>query len=118
VLISSLTLPRLIQVLEGADETQSALPQSVEMKYNAFIVTLKVCIDFCLFGQTSYTSFQTLRPLLPGSYVDLMKQAGRIRRPFQAQAFALVNLCRFLADKFNAIENSLVTIENVNTLEE
>jgi hypothetical protein len=74
---------------------------------------------FCLFGQTFYTSFQKLGCIvLPGSYVDLMKQAGRIRRPFQAQAFALVNLCRFLADRFNAIGDSVVTIENVNSLEE
>jgi hypothetical protein len=47
-----------------------------------------------------------------------MKQAGRIRRPFQAQAFALVTLCRFLVDKFNAIGDSAVTVENVNSLEE
>lgn len=55
---------------------------------------------------------------LPGTYVDLMKQAGRIRRPFQAQGFALVMLCRFLADKFNTIGDSAVTVENFNSLEE
>ncbi|KAI0287752.1 hypothetical protein BC826DRAFT_738377 [Russula brevipes] len=92
----------LIQDLEGTDETQSALPRSAEMKYHAFVETLKKLGSLAL----------------PGSYVDLMKQAGRIRRPFQAQAFALVSLCRFLADKFSSIGESVVTIENVNALEE
>jgi hypothetical protein len=55
---------------------------------------------------------------LPGSYVGLMKQAGHIRRPFQAQSFALVMLCRYLADRFNAIGDSAVTIDNFNILEE
>jgi len=92
----------LIQDLEGTDETQSALPRSAEMKYHAFVETLKKLGSLAL----------------PGSYVDLMKQAGRIRRPFQARAFALVSLCRFLADKFSSIGESVVTIENVNALEE
>jgi hypothetical protein len=55
---------------------------------------------------------------LPRTYVDLMKQAGRIRRPYQAQALALIGLCRFLADKFNALGDSVITVENVNALEE
>ena len=46
-----------------------------------------------------------------------MKQVGRIRRPFQAQAIALVMLCRFLADKFNAIGQSAVTVENADSLD-
>jgi len=47
-----------------------------------------------------------------------MKQAGRIRRPYHAQALALIGLCRFLADKFNALGDSVITVENVNALEE
>jgi hypothetical protein len=66
--------------------------------------------------------FQELSGLvlkLPDSYVDIMKEAGRVRRPFQAQAFALVMLCRFLGDYFTKIEsNASVTVENVNSLEE
>lgn len=46
-----------------------------------------------------------------------MKQVGRIRRPFQAQAIALVMLCRFLAENFKAIGKSAVTVENVNSLD-
>jgi hypothetical protein len=66
--------------------------------------------------------FQELSGLvrtLPDSYVDILKEAGRVRRPFQAQVFALVMLCRFLADYFTKIEsNAIVTVENVNSLEE
>ncbi|KAI0251701.1 hypothetical protein BJV78DRAFT_418464 [Lactifluus subvellereus] len=47
-----------------------------------------------------------------------MKKAGRIHRPFQAQAFAFVMLCRFLADQFTAIGDSAVTAENIGSLEE
>ena len=55
---------------------------------------------------------------VPRTYMDLMKQAGRIRRPYQAQALALIGLCRFLADKFTALGDSVITIENVSALEE
>jgi hypothetical protein len=56
---------------------------------------------------------------LPESYVNILKEAGRVRRPFQAQAFALVMLCRFLADHFTRIENKTsVTADNVYSLEE
>ncbi|KAH9956013.1 hypothetical protein BC827DRAFT_1271215 [Russula dissimulans] len=92
----------LVEVLEGIDESQPGLPQSAQMKYNAFVETLKKPGKFPL----------------PGSYVGLMKQAGHIRRPFQAQSFALVMLCRYLADRFNAIGDSAVTIDNFNILEE
>jgi len=46
-----------------------------------------------------------------------MKKVGHISRPFQAQAIAVVILCRFLAVKFSAIEKSAVTIEHFNSLE-
>ena len=48
--------------------------------------------------------------------MKILKEAGRVRRPFQAQAFALVMLCRFLADYFTRIEHK--TVDNVNSLEE
>jgi hypothetical protein len=48
--------------------------------------------------------------------VELMKQAGRNRRPFQVQAIALLLLCHFLSDKFKAIGKSAVTVENINSL--
>ena len=56
---------------------------------------------------------------LPESYVNILKEAGRVRRPFQSQAFALVMLCRFLADYFTKVENATsVTVDNINSLEE
>jgi len=71
------------------------------------------------FEQTSHTPLQNIgKIVLPGTYVDLMKQAGRIRRPFQAQAFALIMLCRFLADKFTALGGSAASVENANSLED
>ena len=56
---------------------------------------------------------------LPDSCEVILKEAGRIRRPFQAQAFALVMLCRFLSDHFTNIEsNASITVDKVIYLEE
>jgi hypothetical protein len=49
-----------------------------------------------------------------------MKQAGRVRRPFQAQAFALILLCRILVAEFakephHTADNSLLLEECVDT---
>jgi hypothetical protein len=45
-----------------------------------------------------------------------MKQAGRVRRPFHAQALAIIQLCRTLVTVFK--EESHHTAENVLPLEE
>ena len=82
----------------------------------------KCAFSLCRFEQSPYALFQELSGLvlkLPDSYVNILKEAGRVRRPFQSQAFALVMLCRFLADYFTHIENKAsVTVDNVNSLEE
>jgi hypothetical protein len=57
--------------------------------------------------------------VLPGSYVNLMKRVGHIRRPFLAQAITVVGLCRHLARKFGELKSATgVTTENFNSLEE
>ena len=45
-----------------------------------------------------------------------MKQAGRVRRPFHAQALAIIQLCRVLVNRFK--EESHHTADNVLPLEE
>lgn len=105
--------------MESVDGKQPTLPQVVQAKYDAFVQALRVRVHSWVIGQTSDTPPQNLgKIVLPGNYVDLLKQAGRIRRPFQAQAFALLMLCRFLADKFTTLGDSAATVENVNSLEE
>ncbi|THH18652.1 hypothetical protein EW146_g2380 [Bondarzewia mesenterica] len=52
---------------------------------------------------------------LPDSYLDLMKYAGKIRRPYHSQALALVSLCRALAKQFNLSANKVS--KNVYPLE-
>lgn len=60
---------------------------------------------------------QTSELKLP-AYIELLKAAGRIRRPFQAQAFALTNLCCDLADEFGKPEKkAVVTVENIDDLQ-
>jgi hypothetical protein len=45
-----------------------------------------------------------------------MKQAGRVRRPFHAQALAIIQLCRTLANVFR--QESHHTADNILPLEE
>jgi hypothetical protein len=45
-----------------------------------------------------------------------MKQAGRVRRPFHAQALAIIQLCRTLVNVFR--EESHHTADNMLPLEE
>jgi hypothetical protein len=110
---------RLIEFLEDTDEKQPTLPLSAQTKYDDFVETLKVRFGMFLLEQIPYMLPQKLSKLvLPRTYIDLMKQAGRIRRPYQAQAIALIGLCRFLADKFSTLGDSVITVENINALEE
>ncbi|KAI0067848.1 hypothetical protein BV25DRAFT_1911714 [Artomyces pyxidatus] len=53
---------------------------------------------------------------LPESYTQLMKYAGKIRRPYFAQALALVSLCRLLARQFEETANRIA--KNVYPLED
>ncbi|KAH9032228.1 hypothetical protein EDB85DRAFT_1258787 [Lactarius pseudohatsudake] len=83
----------------------SILPEDVQNKYDEFLKILQKLSKLAL--------------KLPDSFVNILKEAGRVRRPFQAQAFALVMLCRFLADHFNKIgDKTSVTVDHVNSLEE
>ncbi|KAH8991458.1 hypothetical protein EDB86DRAFT_2830832 [Lactarius hatsudake] len=88
-----------------ANKGLSALPEDVQNKYDEFLKILQKLSKLAL--------------KLPDSFVNILKEAGHVRRPFQAQAFALVMLCRFLADHFNKIgDKKSVTVDHVNSLEE
>ncbi|KAI0056747.1 hypothetical protein BV25DRAFT_1842149 [Artomyces pyxidatus] len=73
---------------------------ALEQEYDAFVRLLR--------------SFPTFA--LPDSYTQLMRLAGRIRRPFFAQALALVSLCRLLAAQFE--EEDTRTIANAAPMRE
>lgn len=95
----------LTKALVSVDKQLPALPGDVRKRYDDFIKILQELSELAL--------------KLPDSYVNILKEAGRVRRPFQAQAFALVMLCRFLADHFTKTENrTSVTVDSVNSLEE
>ena len=47
-----------------------------------------------------------------------MKQAGKIRRPYHAQALALISLCRFLARHYESLTDEEHTATNVEPFEE
>lgn len=115
----SLTSTRLMQVLEAAVTTQWTLPDSAQTKYDAFVEKLQVRLGVSVFEQVAYLPPQSLCKLvLPRTYIKLLKEASRFRRPFQARAFALVALCSHLAKELGKLGESVVTVETVNALEE
>ncbi|KAI0291654.1 hypothetical protein B0F90DRAFT_1823677 [Multifurca ochricompacta] len=85
-------------ITEGAD----ASVQEIEEKYDAFLEVLRTIPD----------------APLPAPYTQLMKQAGKIRRPYHAQALALISLCRFLARHYEGLTKERRTATNVEPLEE
>ena len=55
---------------------------------------------------------------LPASYIQLMDQAGNIRRPYFAQPVAVISLCRFLTRHYENLTKEERTAINVEPLEE
>ncbi len=53
---------------------------------------------------------------IPKSYIELLKLAGQVRRPFHSQAVALISLCRMLVTEFE--KDDTRTSDNLTTLEE
>jgi hypothetical protein len=105
--------------LEAAVTTQWTLEDSARTEYNEFIEKLQVRLDVSVFEQIADLPPQALSKLvLPRTYIKLLKEACRIRRPFQARAFALVALCSHLAKNLDKLGKSVVTVETVNALEE
>ncbi|KAH9973427.1 hypothetical protein BGW80DRAFT_1307122 [Lactifluus volemus] len=52
------------------------------------------------------------------SYTQLMKQVGKIRQPYHAQALALISLCRSLARHYEDLTKEQRTATNVEPLED
>ncbi|KAH9035758.1 hypothetical protein EDB85DRAFT_1942921, partial [Lactarius pseudohatsudake] len=53
---------------------------------------------------------------VPKSYINLLKLAGQVRRPFHSQAVALISLCRALVTEFE--KDTHRTSDNLVVLEE
>ncbi|KAH9056281.1 hypothetical protein EDB87DRAFT_1687610 [Lactarius vividus] len=53
---------------------------------------------------------------VPKSYINLLKLAGQVRRPFHSQAVALISLCRMLVTEFE--KDAYRTPDNLVSLEE
>jgi hypothetical protein len=104
-------------ITEGLDATV----EEIEEKYDSFLLVLRVRvfvisppldIDLCI-------NLQTIPDApLPVSYTQLMKHAGNIRRPYHAQAVAVISLCRFLARHYESLTKEQRTATNVEPLEE
>jgi len=91
---------QLTLLLNSTLGDDKATINQVRSKYDTFVMLL----------------FNTTELPPPKSYLDLMKQAGRVRRPFHAQALAIIQLCRTLVNEFK--EESHHTADNILPLEE
>jgi len=90
----------LTQLLNSTTGDDKATIDGVRLKYEAFVRLL----------------LNTSELPIPQSYVELMKQAGQVRRPFYAQALALILLCRILVVEFE--QKHRRTAENALALED
>ena len=107
--------------MDAAVKDQWTLSDSAQTKYDAFVEKLQVRRGVPLFEQISYLPLQnTGTVVLLKPYIKLLKEASRIRWPFQARAFALVALCSHLSRKLRELQatSSVVTVEVANALEE
>jgi len=103
-------------ITEGLD----ASVEEIEEKYDSFLQVLRVCVSIISSSNGDpYKHLQTIPDApLPASYTQLMKQAGNIRRPYYAQAVAVISLCRFLARHYESLTKEQRTATNVEPLEE
>ncbi len=102
-------------VAEGSD----ARFELIEEKFETFLWVLRVTVHCSSHTNSSHNYLQTIPDApLPTSYIQLMKQAGNIRRPYFAQAVAVISLCRFLARHYENLTKEERTAINVEPLEE
>ncbi|KAH9019985.1 hypothetical protein EDB85DRAFT_543216 [Lactarius pseudohatsudake] len=91
----------LYDITEGAHESVPSVPE-IEEKFDAFLQILQTIPE----------------APLPAAYTQLMKQAGKIRRPYHAQALALISLCRFLARHYEGLTEAEHTATNIEPFED
>ncbi|KAI9450957.1 hypothetical protein F5148DRAFT_567768 [Russula earlei] len=93
---------RLFVFFHDITEGLDVRVEEIEEKYDSFLQILRTIPD----------------APLPASYTQLMKQAGNVRRPYHAQAVAVISLCRFLARHYEGLTEDQRTATNVEPLEE
>jgi hypothetical protein len=91
-----------LDIAESADApVDEMIIGAINEKFEAFLLVLRTIPD----------------APLPASYIQLMKQAGNIRRPYFAQAVAVISLCRFLARHYENLTKEQRTATTVEPLE-
>lgn len=96
------TIHKLLNYFYDITEgTRTSVPE-IEERFDAFLQILRTIPE----------------APLPATYTQLMKQAGKIRRPYHAQALALISLCRFLAGHYESLTNAEHTATNIEPFED
>ncbi|KAI0271912.1 hypothetical protein BGY98DRAFT_1125086 [Russula aff. rugulosa BPL654] len=104
--------PSLLVFFHDLAEGSDARFELIEEKLKVFLLVLRPIAH-------THSYLQTIPDApLPASYIQLMKQAGNIRRPYFAQAVAVISLCRFLARHYENLTKEERTAINVEPLEE
>ncbi|KAF8265882.1 hypothetical protein EI94DRAFT_1734447 [Lactarius quietus] len=93
---------QLVELLNSTDDDEEESMDQVRVKYEDFLGLLN--------------NFTGKDLDVPKSYMELLKLAGQVRRPFHSQAVALISLCRMLVTEFE--KDAYRTPDNLVTLEE
>jgi hypothetical protein len=93
------TAAQLVELLNSTRDDGARSMEKVRRKYDDFLKLLHNAKDLNI----------------PKAYIDLLKLAGKVRRPFHSQAVALVSLCRTLVTEWQLEKNH--TPENLALLE-
>ena len=95
------TFLRLVELLNSTRDDGTESMDRVRVKYEEFSRILHV---------------RQFSPVdVPKSYLELLKLAGQVRRPFHSQAVALISLCRTLVTEFE--KDAHRTSDNLDALE-
>ncbi|KAH9169941.1 hypothetical protein EDB89DRAFT_1364233 [Lactarius sanguifluus] len=93
---------QLVELLNSTRDDDAESMDNVRVKYEEFLGFLH--------------NFTGKDLDVPRSYIDLLKLAGQVRRPFHSQAVALISLCRMLVTEFE--KDAYRTPDNLVSLEE
>lgn len=94
---------QLVELLNSTRDDEAESMDKVRVKYEEFLGLLN--------------NFTGKDLDVPESYMELLKLAGQVRRPFHSQAVALISLCRMLVTEFEKdayrTPDNLVILEDV-----
>jgi len=86
---------KLVELLNSTRDDSPKSMDKIRKKYDDFLKQLLLHVP----------EPQEIDISVPKSYIELLKVAGQVRRPFHSHAVALISLCRGLVSEFGETKN-------------